>query len=337
MTRLNGLSWSRSQRHIAVAVILLCVLLGLAPYASAAPSAQGGSGQILYGLTTANRLIQFSSANPCALIGQRNVTGLRKNERLVGIDFRPATGQLYGLGSSSRLYTIDPQSGKATQVGAQPFSPKLEGKFFGFDFNPTVDRIRVVSDKGQNLRLHPDLGTVVDADPNTAGIQPDGRLAYDNTDADGDPVDVNAGRRVRAGGAAYTNPDNDPATGTTLYDIDADRDTLATQNPPNNGTLNTVGKLGVKVNELAGFDIGSSNVAYAALRARGSSENDDRDAEREMEAEARGEANEDQAARQDGRCGKSQLFTIDLATGRATSLGYIGSRQSLIGLAVPLR
>jgi hypothetical protein len=324
----NNHSWSR---HIAAAALLLCAMLGLAPNAAAAPSAQG-SGQIVYGLTTANRLLQFNSDNPCLIIAQPRVTGLQKNEQLHGIDFRPATGQLYGLGSSSRIYVIDTQSGQATPVIAQPFSPKLEGKFFGFDFNPTVDRIRVVSDKGQNLRLHPDLGTVVDFDPNTAGIQIDGQLAYDNTAADGDPIDVNAGRQPRAGGAAYTNPDNDPATGTTLYDIDAERDTLVTQAPPNNGTLNTVGKLGVKVNELAGFDIGSNNIAYAALRARADNDKSDDRAGPEMEAEARGE----QTAQQNGQCGKSQLFTVDLASGRATLVGYIGSRQSLVGLAVPL-
>jgi hypothetical protein len=330
MTPRNGYSWSR---RVAAAAILLCIMLGLAPYASAAPGTQG-SGQIVYGLTTANRLIQFNSSNPCVIIAQPRVTGLQKNEQLHGIDFRPATGQLYGLGSSSRIYVIDPQSGQATPVVAQPFSPKLQGKLFGFDFNPTVDRIRVVSDKGQNLRLHPDLGTVVDFDPAAAGIQTDGKLAYDNTDADGDPVDVNAGRRPRVGAAAYTNPDNDPATGTTLYDIDAERDSLVTQAPPNNGTLNTVGKLGFKVNELAGFDIGSTNIAYAALRARGDNDKDEDRAAAEMESETRGDA---QSNRKNGPCGKSQLFTVDLATGRAIFAGYIGSRQSVVGLAVPLR
>lgn len=312
----NGSSWSR---RVAVAVLLMCVMLGLAPYAAAAPSDQA-AGQIMYGLTTANRLLQFSSANPCLIIAQPRVTGLQKNEELHGIDFRPATGQLYGLGSSSRIYVIDPQSGQATPVVAQPFSPKLQGEFFGFDFNPVVDRIRVVSDKGQNLRLNPDLGTVVDFDPATAGIQTDGKLAYDNTTADNDPVDVNAERRPRVGGAAYTNPDNDPATGTTLYDIDAERDTLVIQSPPNNGTLNTVGNLGFKVNELAGFDIGVNNIAYAALRARDG--NNDAD---------------EQTTQPNGQCGKSQLFTVNLTTGRATFVGYIGSPQSVVGLAIPLR
>jgi hypothetical protein len=88
----------------------------------------------------------------------------------------------------------DPSSGVATPVGAAPFAIPLAGASFGFDFNPTVDRIRVVSDAGQNVRQHPDLGTVVD-----------GALAYDATTDDGDPVDGNAGRTPGVVGAACTN------------------------------------------------------------------------------------------------------------------------------------
>src|SRR4030095_15839230 len=91
-------------------------------------------------------------------------------ENVLGIDFRPATGELYGLGSTSRLYRIDIANGAAVQVGAGPFSPLLSGTDFGFDFNPQSDRIRVVSDAEQNLRLNPDtLATFVDAALNPAG------------------------------------------------------------------------------------------------------------------------------------------------------------------------
>jgi hypothetical protein len=37
------------------------------------------------------------------------------------------------------------------------------------DFNPTVDRIRLVTASGQNLRLHPELGTVVATDGSING------------------------------------------------------------------------------------------------------------------------------------------------------------------------
>src|SRR5512145_3060389 len=86
-------------------------------------------GETLYGMTTSNKLLTFSSANPKTIISRLRVTGLQSNEELLGIDFRPATGQLYALGSS-RLYVIDVQTGAATPVGPGPFSPALEGKAF---------------------------------------------------------------------------------------------------------------------------------------------------------------------------------------------------------------
>jgi hypothetical protein len=260
--------------------------------------AGNAAGQTLYGLTAPNRLIQFSSDNPGTIISQIQVTGLQRHEKLLGIDFRPANGKLYALGNTSRVYVIDLPSGVATPVGSGPFAPALEGQFFGFDFNPTVDRIRVVSNTGQNLRLHPDLGTVVDFDPNTAGIQPDGRLAFAATD-------VNKGFQSTVVGVAYTNPDNDPNTGTTLYDIESVRNVLAIQNPPNNGALNTVGALGVNVTKLVGFDIASSGMAYAVLSISG--------------------------------VGSNRLATINLTTGRVTTLGTIGNSQPVTGLAAPLQ
>ena len=83
-------------------------------------------------------------------------------EPALAIDLRPSTGQIYLLGSTSRLYVVNPADGVVTAVGVA-FSPALSGTTFGFDFDP-VDRIRVVSDTGQNLRLNPDTGAVVAVD-----------------------------------------------------------------------------------------------------------------------------------------------------------------------------
>ncbi len=264
----------------------------------------------LIALTTSNRLVRLSTVDTCATEPAVKVTGLQPDESLLGIDMRPATGELYGLGSSSRLYRIDAFSGQASAVGAAPFAIALSGTAFGFDFNPTVDRIRIVSNTGQNLRAHPDLGTVVDGNAATPGVQPDGALAYDATTADGDPVDVNAGALPLAVAAAYTNPDNDPATGTTLYVIDADLNGLTIQAPPNNGVLNTVGALGSNTTQLAGFDIATTNQAYAALKLVGGDK-------------VKG-------------CGNSALVAIDLATGAASVVGVIGTPNPVVGLAVVL-
>jgi len=203
----------------------------------------------LWALTTTNNLINFSSSSPGAF-ALRPITGLMPGETALGIDFRPAmpTGRLYVLGSTGRLYLVsDPNSGVATAVGGGTFSPALSGVEFGFDFNPTVDRIRVVSDAEQNLRTHPDLGTVVANDSS---------LYY----VGGDP---NFGQNPNVTAAAYTNNVAGAMT-TTLYDIDSNLDVLAIQLPPNVGRLTTVGSLGFDVTHDNGFDI-SGNTAIAYL------------------------------------------------------------------------
>jgi len=199
---------------------------------------------VAYAVDNSNNL-QIFNFNSAGTPVNKALTGLQAGENILGIDMRPATGQLYALGSTSRVYTINMSSGTATAVGASPFTTLLAGTSFGFDFNPTVDRIRVVSNAGQNLRLNPSTGGVA---------------AVDSSLNPGTPA-VSA--------AAYTN--NFPgATTTTLYDIDPATDKLFTQNPPNNGTLVEVGNLGIDISADNGFDIGgTSNKAYALVTVGG--------------------------------------------------------------------
>src|SRR5215212_5729150 len=133
--------------------------------------------ELLYA-TNGSSITRFDSA----ILGVTTtvpVTGLQAGETLVGIDLRPATGALYGIGSSSRLYTINPLVGTATQVGtAGAFT--LNGTSFGTDFNPVPDRIRQVSNTEQNLRLNPNDGALAATD---AALNPAGNVvavAYSN-------------------------------------------------------------------------------------------------------------------------------------------------------------
>jgi hypothetical protein len=194
-------------------------------------------------------LVGFNNTTP-TVVTTLAITGLQAGENIVGIDFRPATGQLYALGSTSRLYTINLATGAATQVGAAG-AFTLSGTNFAFDFNPSVDRIRVISDTGQNLRLNPNDGTLVATDtpinPATTGIT----------------------------AAAYTNNFAGTTT-TTLYVIDTVNDRLNIVGglngtpSPNGGTLTPVGGvLGVDASAVNGFDIGTNGVAYAALTVGG--------------------------------------------------------------------
>lgn len=206
------------------------------------------------GLTDKNTLAFFNDEN-LSNVTQVSVTGLQSGESLVGVDFRPNTGELFGVGSTNRLYTIDITTGTATQVGTDPFAVSLDGTSFGVDFNPTVDRIRVVSDAGQNLRLNPDTGAVVDADTLTGGVQTDGALN---------------GATNSIVATAYTNSFGG-ATTTVQYGINADTDQLFIQNPPNNGTQTLVGSLGVDFDASAGFNIVTSNGINTAYATSGSS------------------------------------------------------------------
>ena len=196
------------------------------------------------GVTTTNQLVTFDSATPGTISTSVAITGLQGGETILGIDYRPANGQLYALGSTSRLYQINPLSGAATQVGASG-AFTLSGTAFGVDFNPVVDRIRVTSSSGQNLRLNPNDGALTGTD---TALNP------------GSPSIV---------ASAYTN-NFAGAISTTLYDIDSVTDQLYTQNPPNSGLLNLVGSLGFNTSDLVGFDIsGLSGTAFASLTAPG--------------------------------------------------------------------
>ncbi|MEQ1823056.1 MAG: DUF4394 domain-containing protein [Fimbriimonadaceae bacterium] len=203
----------------------------------------------IYGLSTRNQLVKFSSSNPGNLTNAVFINGLASNEALVGIDFRVANGLLYGVGSFGNIYTLNSTTGAATfvagltnSIGGGPLA--LQGTEFGVDFNPVADRLRITSDLDQNLRVNVATGvTTVDGSLNP-----------------GNPNIV---------ASAYTFNDTNTGTGTTLYNVDSVTDMLTIQNPPNNGTQTNVGWLGLDVSGLAGMDIqtiGNTNTAFAAFQ-----------------------------------------------------------------------
>ena len=205
-------------------------------------------------LTTGNRLVSYNIAAPVTARTNVAVTGLQAGENLLGIDFRPADGQLYGVGSTGRLYTLNGTTGAATLKSTLsadatdttlPFTA-LAGTDFGVDFNPVADRLRIVSNTGQSLRINVDTGA---------------------TTTDGALNGGAANTAVNA--AAYTNSFAGTAS-TTLYVIDAANNTLYTQNPPNNGTLTLPVALGVAATNIGGFDIDAkTNTGYAIMTVGG--------------------------------------------------------------------
>src|SRR3982750_1984429 len=102
---------------------------------------------VLLYATSGNDIARFDSG-ATGVVTSVPITGLQTGETLVGIDVRPSNQLLYGVGSSSRLYTINPLTGAAPVVGAAG-AFTLNGTSFGVDFNPVVDRVRVVGNTGQ--------------------------------------------------------------------------------------------------------------------------------------------------------------------------------------------
>jgi trimeric autotransporter adhesin len=211
----------------------------------------------LVAVTESNRLISFTASAPQKLCTPpAQITGLQPGDQILGIDVRPMDGQLYAAGSSGQLYVISttPGAGFATATrgpmlqtasGSTQFA-SFTGSGFGFDFNPRVDKLRVVSNTGQNLRIDVDAGAVTT--DNKLSPQSAGSTA-----------------------AAYTNSFVGAAS-TQLYVIDINGRQLAIQGQrsgdPNQGDLKPVGSLGIsaELQSATGFDInGRTNAAFAAL------------------------------------------------------------------------
>ena len=275
-------------------VAAAALALGTAPAWASGPSydyeyhfnrsVSGGTG---IGLTSDGRLISFD----LKLLAARTVgkvSGLQGDSSLVGIDYRVQDGKLYGVGNAGGVYTL---STKAAATKVSQLTVALAGSNFGVDFNPAADRLRVVSDTGQNLRhdVNPGGATIVDGALNTPPA---------------------AGMTAGIVGAAYTNNDLDPTTGTTLFDLDAAADQISLQSPANSGQLAATGKLGVDAAAAAGFDI------YSDLKA------------------GKTESVKGYATLSVG--GKYGLYSISLLTGKAELIRNFPSVNKVVDLAVRL-
>ena len=258
--------------------------------------------ETLWVLTQNQNIVKIKASRPGQALDRKTLTGLPTNDQLLGIDYRVAYGKLFTFSDKGVLYTIDTGTGALTPitrpesqgtVSAVSFT-RFSGEF-GFDFNPAADRIRVVNPRRENLRLHPETGSVAATDPN---------LVYA-------PTDPNADQAPRIGAAAYTyNTKNDKLT--TNYAIDLALGNLVLQGShegdptvvsPNKGVLFTVGPLGLGPLARASFDIADvSNRALAALKPAAT--------------------------------GKTRLYEINLETGKAKTLGTLLNGQAVRGIAI---
>jgi hypothetical protein len=250
------------------------------------------------GLTTDGRLVRFDADRPGRTRNLGRVKGLKDGDQsLVGIDYRVQDGNLYGVGNAGGIYTLNTRNASATKVSK--LTQPLMGNAFGVDFNPAANRLRVVSDAGQNLRHNIDDAAATT--PPLAGMTAvDGTLTYP-------PATTPA---AGISGAAYTNNDLDANTGTTLFDLDTMQDQVAVQSPANNGLLALTGKLLVDAGPSAGFDVYSrvsggstqGNQAFASLQT----------------------------------LGRYAFYQVNLLTGKITRVGSFQPGDQVFDIALPL-
>lgn len=234
-------------------ILMVLGLLGLA--------SGGARAEEVYGITGAaagGSLVRFDSASPGTVTTIGTLTGVLTGHSVRAIDFRPMNGGLYALSVNNanvgQIYLVDLSTAALTPIGSGFTFAVNPDQRVSMDFNPVVDRIRIVTNNDQSLRVHPDTGALVAQDSN---------LAYD-------AGDTNAGVNPAISGVAYTN--NVPfASSTTLYGWDTSfalaADNLVTVIPPNAGVLNTVGLSNIVSDDGGvGFDIsGNTGIAYLSF------------------------------------------------------------------------
>jgi Domain of unknown function (DUF4394) len=202
----------------------------------------------------------------------KKVTGkadIKGATNIVGIDVRPSDGMLYAVSADGGIYTLDAKSGAATMKSKLSETLKA-GVTVTVDFNPVADRMRIITSEGVNLRVNVDDGKAT----------VDGTLKFKDGDAQ-------AGKTPNVIAGAYTNSSNPKPGATALYDIDA-AGHLLSQAPPNDGVLNTVGMLGIKIDGPVAFNIVAKGEDNAAWLVTGGT-----------------------------------LYSVDLKTGKATSAGKL--------------
>jgi hypothetical protein len=231
-----------ASRVISVGLFTLAVSCGGDNNNPNAPN----QGKTIYAVDLSNNFELFHSASPGTVDRNVAITGLPAENRIVGIDFRPADGKLYGVGNDSRVYVLDTITAVASPIGSTAFTPALAGEHFGMALDPTTDQIRIQSaETGQNLRLDPASGQTV-AD--------DAVLAY----VTGDPNETE-GPSIAATAVSTSSG------AATAYGIDWLLDELVMMPDPTNGQVTTIGSTLVSTSPCAALDMGDDGVLYATM------------------------------------------------------------------------
>lgn len=173
---------------------------------------------------------------------------LDATEVVLDIDYRNSEGALYALtktGTTGRIIRIDPTSGALARISTlvsdgTTSNMSLSATGYTIDFNPVVDRLRIIGTDGSNWRT--DVST-------------------------GDTLVDTATSLTNLSGAGYEETFSALGRGTRLFTLDAATDNLYLQTPPNDGTQTAAKSLlgSTDVASIDGYDINPANNAGLAM------------------------------------------------------------------------
>lgn len=234
-------------------------------------------------------------------------------------------GTLIGLTSDNKLVKIDTGS----LAASPPMALSGYDRIVGIDVRPADGKLWGLTETGQLVAIDPMTGKVtagstlsekvalgarpvVDFNPvadRLRVIAADGVSLRINVDTGAtivdkplnyDSMDANKGKKPKVAAGAYTNSMKG-AKATELFHVDGETSALVLQNPPNDGVLKTRGAVGIA---------GASDIVMDIT----------------TEGEGKNTA---------WLIAGNALYTLDLATGRATQVGMIkGMNGKLIDIAV---
>ncbi|MBC7944828.1 MAG: DUF4394 domain-containing protein, partial [Burkholderiales bacterium] len=165
----NSAPFSRRQRSLLSKALCSAGLLGAI---AAVPSAYAVQ---MRGLTIPigpQQILSFDSATPGTVLASPDIAPLGAGEIVVTIDYRPADGVLYGVTNFGNVVTINPTTGAALEVRNNTGLDIAGLGFFGLDFNPTNNRLRLTSN------LAPTNRAIDVEDATLAGVTTNTDLIY---------------------------------------------------------------------------------------------------------------------------------------------------------------
>ena len=252
----------------------------------------------IFGVNAAGALLRFTSTTSAAYQTVGTISGLPDGASVLGMDFRPRTGDLIALvgnstgaladlyvitfnltstpttATATKLVSLSPDSGDTTTP--PPFAPAMinAGNQYAVDFNPVADLLRIVGGDaaGNNAYDNVNLRVNVDTGATTTDV-PVGRPPFEIT------------------GNAYTN-----ATTPVLYGLDTKSSRLFTINATD-GTLTPVGALGLTLSNINGFDVSGVSAGYFAAK--------------------------------DAADNRAKFYSVNLTNGAATALNAIGDTTNV--------